>query len=73
MRKFIIICMVILCACVFPVSLVRKSEGVGTVMSGNFEATDYMVQELKQVFTAQTSYLEKIAFDVEIADEMVQP
>lgn len=28
---------------------------------------------IKQVFTVQTSYLEKIAFDVEIADEMVQP
>lgn len=69
MRKFIIMCIVILCACVFPVSLVRKSEDVGTVMSDNFGTTDYMVQELKQVFTAQTSYLEKIAFDVKVAND----
>lgn len=69
MKKFIIICIVILCACVFPISLVRKSVGVGTVMSDNFGTTDYMVQELKQVFTAQTNYLQKIAFDVEIADD----
>lgn len=69
MEKFIIVCMVILCACVFPVSLVRKSESVGTMMSGNFGKTDYTVQELKQVFTAQTSYLERIAFDVAILDD----
>ncbi|MCM1236114.1 MAG: glycosyltransferase family 39 protein [Ruminococcus flavefaciens] len=72
MRKFIIICMVILCACVFPVSLVRKSGSVGTVMSGNFGSTDCTVQEFKQVFTAQTSYLEKIAFDVGIAGDSAE-
>lgn len=69
LEKMVIICMAVLCACVFPVSLVRKSENVESVMSGNFGKTDYPVQEIKQTFTAQAAYLEEIAFDVGIFDQ----
>lgn len=69
LEKIVIVCMAVLCVCVFPVSLVRKGENVESAMSGNFGKTDYTVRELKQTFTAQTAYLEEIALDVGISDQ----
>lgn len=70
-KKIVIAGIFLLCACVFPISLVRKSESVDPVMGEDFEHTDYTVQELKQVFVAQTGYLEEIAFDVGIPGERI--
>lgn len=67
--KFVIMCMILLCACIFPASLVRKSDTVGSAMDVNLGETEADIQELKQTFIAQTSYLKEVAFDVAISDD----
>ena len=49
--------------CVFPLCLVRRDTNVDPSLSGNFQRTD-QVQELRQTFVAQTSYLSGLEFDI---------
>ncbi|MCM1046732.1 MAG: hypothetical protein NC417_14605 [Candidatus Gastranaerophilales bacterium] len=64
-RRLIIICIITLCVCVFPASLVRKEKNIDFAMDGNYyEVTDYDTQIFEQTFVAQTSYIDEIAFDV---------
>ena len=49
--------------CVFPLCLVRRDTNVDPSLSGNYQRTD-QVQELRQTFVAQTSYLSGLEFDI---------
>lgn len=60
----VILCMIALLLCVFPVSLVRKNKNIDPAMNGSIVVTDFQVWDLKQTFVAQTDFLEEIAFDV---------
>lgn len=68
-KRLIIICIIVLCACVFPISLIRKNVDIDFAMDSNYyEVTDYNTQDFKQTFIAQTSYLDEIAFDVGVSE-----
>lgn len=69
-QKLIVICIVILCAAVFPIPLVRKNRNMDpSLYDGSYEITDFEITELTQEFEAQTYYLEGIAIDVGVSGE----
>lgn len=70
-NRLVILFIFILCACVFPISLIRKSVDVDFTMNyDHYVKTDLNIQYFKQTFVAQTSYLNMIAFDVGISGEI---
>lgn len=60
---------VALCACVFPMNLIRKNENMDSSMNGQYEMT-VPGKELIQVFQAQTAYLSEIGFDIYFPGEV---
>lgn len=64
-KGFIILIIILLCACVFPVSLVRKNGTVDFAVNTDYYViSDPNIRSFKQTFTAQAGYLDEIAFDV---------
>lgn len=61
------LCTIALCACVFPINLIRRDTNVDPDLSGNYGVTE-RGQSMTQVFQAQTAYLSAIAFDIAFPD-----
>lgn len=60
----VIVCCILLSACIFPICLVRRSENVDPALHGvEYGLTDEG-NSISQTFIAQTSYLEAIVFDI---------
>lgn len=58
------VCCIVLSICIFPLCLVRRDINVDPALEGHYEKTEGGVQELKQTFIAQTSYLSELDFDI---------
>lgn len=65
--RVVFLCTVLLCIIVFPVSLVRKEETVDPVLNTEYGRTENG-HAMTQIFQAQSSYLEGIAFDIGFSD-----
>lgn len=62
-KCIIVISMIILSLCVFPLCLVRKNDILYPTLNVQYGFTE-TGGELKQVFVAQTAYLSQLAFDI---------
>lgn len=70
-KRLMIVLIIVLCACVFPISLVRKSDTIDFAMNTDYYViSDSDIKDFKQTFIALTSYLDEIAFDVGIPGEI---
>lgn len=69
MRKLLIVSMILMCLCIYPLNLIRKESTIYPELEVQYGVSDGTVQELKQTFIAQTSYLSEIAFDIKFLDE----
>lgn len=71
MKKFsqigIVILTIILCACVFPLYLIRKDANVDSRLDVIYEFSE-IGGVIEQSFIAQTGYLSELAFDIAFSD-----
>ena len=70
-KRLVVLLIIALCACVFPISLVRKSDTIDFAMNTDYYViSDPNIKDFRQTFIALTSYLDEIAFDVGIPGEI---
>lgn len=66
-RGIILICMIVGCAGIFPLCLVRKDTNVDAVQNAAYITSEEEFRSVKQIFEAQTGYLSRIAFDLDFS------
>lgn len=63
-RIAIVICMVVLCLCVYPFCLVRRDTDVDPSIGIEYAVTQEAGNKLVQTFVAQEAYLSELVFDI---------